>query len=87
MALLVGLTNIAGEAMVYGLATASALVLLGVLAVAFLLTVIGLLLSWTAHRDPACKKLLPTLGLIFNGMALLAIVPGTLWILLTLIGR
>jgi len=87
VALLVGAATIAGQGMTGGIAVVGALIFLGVLAVGFLLSVIGIVLGWTAYRDPACKKLLPTVGLIFNGMALCMIVPGAIWILSLFFGR
>jgi len=80
VSLLIGAATVAGQGMSAGIAIVGILILLGVLAIATLLSVVGLALGWTAYGDPACKKLLPVLGLVFNGMALLVIVPGALWL-------
>lgn len=78
---------VAGQAMTSGIAVVGALILLSVLAVAVLLSIVGIVLGWTGYRDPACKKLFPVLGLVFNGLALMVIAPGMPWIVWILFTR
>jgi len=87
VAFLVGIALITGQPRTVDFAILSTVILTGVAAVAFLLSLSGVFLGWTAYRNSEGVRLMPVLGLVFNGMVLIAIVLVALWVILGMLIR